>query len=32
MICDCRSSCGEDCRFKDEGQATIGFKSIDRNK
>ena len=32
MICDYRSCSGEDCTFKDEGQTTIGFKSIDRNK
>jgi len=32
MICDYRSGCREDCAFKDEGQTTIGFKSINRDK
>jgi hypothetical protein len=32
MICDYRCTCREDCAFKHEREATIGFKSIDRNE
>jgi hypothetical protein len=26
VICDCGSGCGEDCAFKDDGEAGVGFE------
>jgi hypothetical protein len=29
LICDCRSSCGEDRAFENDGEATIWFEPVD---
>jgi hypothetical protein len=32
LICNGRSTCGEDCVFQDDGEATIWFEPLDRHE
>jgi len=32
LICDCRSTCGEDGAFEDDGEGTIWFNLLDRRE